>query len=160
MSCLPLQENLPGCIIHLMDHLDDTTVDFANPVLSKVYQAVWSGTNLPEWPLYSVFHTKKYELSIKNGCLLWKSWVIIPHNLRQQVLKEPRQCYLGMVKNEALAWNYVWWPGIDGYIEEKVYCCYTCQSSRTSPVRALLHPWEWLREPWHQMLITTAEICS
>ena len=34
MSRLPLQENLqvltPGCIIHVMDHLDDTTVDSAD----------------------------------------------------------------------------------------------------------------------------------
>ena len=52
MSLLPLQENLhvlmPGCIIHQMDHLDNTTVDFANirrcalkdSILSKVYQTV------------------------------------------------------------------------------------------------------------------------
>ena len=77
MSHLPLQENLQvlttGCIIHLMDHLDDTTVDSANirrhtwknPVLLKVYQAVQSGTNLPEGLLDSAFHTKKYELSVE-----------------------------------------------------------------------------------------------
>ena len=59
VSCLPLQENpqapMLGCIIHLIDHLDDTAVDSANicrctpkdPVLSKVYQGVQSGTNLP-----------------------------------------------------------------------------------------------------------------
>ena len=100
MCRLPQQENLQvptlECIIHLMDHLDDTTVDSADirrhtskdPVLSKDYQAVWSGTNLPKGPLYSAFYTKRYELSVENGCLLWGSRVIIPHILRQQVLKE------------------------------------------------------------------------
>ena len=50
---------------------------------------------------------------------------------------------------KALARNYVWWPGMDAYIEEKVNRCYTCQCSRTSPERAPLHPREWPREPWH-----------
>ena len=85
MSHLPLQEDLQvptlGCIIHLMDQLDDTTVDSADirrhiskdPLLSKVYQAVQSGINLPKGPLYSVLHTKRYKLSVQNGCLLWGS---------------------------------------------------------------------------------------
>ena len=82
MNHLPLQENLQvstmGCIIHLMDHLDDITVDSANilrhtsedPVFSKVYQTVQLGTNLPEVLLYSTFHSKRYKLSVENGCLL------------------------------------------------------------------------------------------
>ena len=34
---------------------------------------VQSGTNLPQRPLYAAFHTKRSELSIKNGCLHWGS---------------------------------------------------------------------------------------
>ena len=70
MSRLPLQENLQvpmlGCTLHLMDYLDDTTVDSTDirrhiskdPALSKVYQAVRSGTNIPERPIYSAFHQR------------------------------------------------------------------------------------------------------
>ena len=90
MSHTPLQENVQflmlGCIIHLIDHLDDITVDSTDirrrTSKDPVYQAVQSGTNLPEEPLYSVFHTKRYELSIENGCLFWRFQVIIPHTLR------------------------------------------------------------------------------
>ena len=169
MSHLLPQENLqvptPGCIIHQMDHLDDTTVDSAdirrctskNPVLSKVYQAVQLGTNLPEGPLNSAFHTKRYELSIKNGCLLWWSRMVIPHTLRQQFLKELYQCHLGMVKMRALARNYMWWPGIDADIEEKANHCYICQRSRTSLARAALHPWEWPRKHWQWIHVDYAD---
>ena len=129
MSCLPLQENLQvsmlGCIIHLMDHLDDATTpliftDVPQSILSKVYKVVQSGTNLPEEPLYSAFHIKRYELSIENGCLLWGSRLIIPHTLRQQILKELHQCHPGMVEIKALAQNYVWWKRMDVDIEEKL----------------------------------------
>ena len=44
MSRFPLQENLQvptlGCTIHLMDHLDDTTVDYAD---IHIYQPLRSG---------------------------------------------------------------------------------------------------------------------
>ena len=107
MCCLPLQENLkvptPGYIIHLMDHLDDTTVNSADIHwhTSKVYQAVRSGINLPEGPLHSAFHTKRYELSVENGCLFCGSRVIIPDTLRQQFVKELHQCQPGYGKNES-----------------------------------------------------------
>ena len=154
MSRLPLQENLqvpiPECIIRLMDHLDDTTVDSTgirrrtskDPVLSKICQVVPSGTNLLEGPLYSAFHTKRYELSVKNGYQLRGSRVIILHTFKQQVLKELHQCHPGMVKMKALARNYVWWPVMDVDIEENVNHCYTWQNPRTSPIRAPQHPWE------------------
>ena len=46
---------------------------------------------------------------------------------------------------------------MDGNIEEKVNHCYTCQSSRTSPARALLHPWVISKEPWHQIHMDYAD---
>ena len=101
------------------------------------------------YPLYSTFHIKRNEQSVENGCLLWGFRVIIPQTLRQQVLKKLHQYHPGMVKMKDLGWNYVWWPGMDVDFEEKVNCCYTFQSSRTSPARTPLHPWERPREPWH-----------
>ena len=157
MLPLPLQENLqvstPECIIHLMDHLDNTTVDSADirrripkdPVLSKVYQAVQS----PEGLLLSAFYTKRYELSVENECQLRGSRMIITHTLRHEVLKELNQCQSDMIKMKVLIRNYVWWLGMDVDIEEKVNRCYTCQSSWTSLARTPLRLWEWLRKPWH-----------
>lgn len=122
-----------------------------DPDLSKIYQTVQLGTNLSERPLYSAFHTKRYELSVENGCLLWGSQVVVPHTLRQQVLRELHQFYPGMVKMKALAQNYMWWPGMYTDMEEKVNNCYTWQSSRTPPAKAPLHLWKWLRELWHKI---------
>ena len=65
-----------------------------------------------------------------------------------------------LVKMKALARKYVWWPGMDADIEEKVNRCYIYQSSRTSPARASLHPWEWSREPWHWIHVIYADYNS
>ena len=52
---------------------------------------------------------------------------------------------------KALARQYVWWPGLDKDIEEKVQCCSNCQSNRFSPPVAPLHPWEWPSHPWSRI---------
>ena len=152
-----------------MGHLDNITVDSAgirrcttkDPVLSKVYKSVQSGKNLLEGPLYSAFHTKRYELSVENGYLLWGSRMIIPHTLRQQVLKELHQCHLGMVKIKVLAQNYVWWPGMDADIKEKVNRCYTCQNLSWKGTTTSLRMAQGTLAPGPRGLpTTTAEICS
>jgi len=170
MSRIPLQEILdvptPGCVIHLMDRLNNSMVDSMDiqnytrkdPVLSKVLQAVQSGgNNIPQDTLYLPFRARQNELSVEGGCLLWGSRVIVPHRLRQQVLEELHQCHPGMVKMKALARNYVWWPGIDSHVEEKVKNCYPCQYSRGLPAKAPLHPWEWPAEPWHRVHVDFAD---
>ena len=64
----------------------------------------------------------------------------------------------GKKKSRALDRNYVWWPGIDADIEEKVNRSDTCQSSRTSPARVPLHSWELPCEPWHRIHEDYADI--
>ena len=49
---------------------------------------------------------------------------------------------------KALAQQYVWWPGIDGDLEERVKRCTPCQESRKSPLAGPLQPWEWPQKPW------------
>lgn len=140
-----LQVSMPGCISHngppgwhdsgfcqyLQTYLKVSSPFEGLPNCTIVNKSTGGA------PLFSVSY-KEIWLSVKNGCLFWGSLLVLPHTLRQQVLKELHQCHLNMVKMKALAWNYVWWPKMDADIEEKVNHCYTSQCSRTSPVRAPL----------------------
>ncbi len=49
---------------------------------------------------------------------------------------------------KALARSYVYWPGIDSDVENKVKGCNVCQKNRKDPAEAKLHPWEWPNKPW------------
>ena len=49
---------------------------------------------------------------------------------------------------KALAQQYVWWPSLDGDLEDEVKQCTPCQESRNSPPVAPLIPWEWPQRPW------------
>ena len=52
-----------------------------------------------------------------------------------------------------LVQSYVWWPGLDSDIEQKVKLCIPCQSNRKLPMSAPMHPWEWPRSPWSRVHI-------
>ncbi|KFD48097.1 hypothetical protein M513_11040 [Trichuris suis] len=52
---------------------------------------------------------------------------------------------------KALARSYVWWPGIDKQIEERVKKCRPCQETRHFGPKAPTHPWEVTRAPWSRL---------
>ena len=51
--------------------------------------------------------TRMSELTTDRGCVLWGNRVIIPRNLRKQVLEELHEVHPGMVRMKALARSYV-----------------------------------------------------
>ena len=51
-----------------------------------------------------------------------------------------------------LARSYLWLPGLDTNIEDKVKSCKVCQLHRAAPAAAHLHPWEWPEKPWSQLI--------
>ena len=100
--------------------------------------------------------TKKDELSVYDGCLLWGMRVIVPQPLRERVLDQVHEGHIGMVKMKALARSYVWWPSIDKDIEHSVKGCVGCQLHQNMPQAAPLHPWEWPSGPWQRIHIDYA----
>lgn len=162
LSRLPLPETTsyspaPGDIVNLLEQMDNTAVNTRtirtatrhDPVLSKVYSYVMTG-----WPSetlqehFKPFTSRKNELSVHEGCVLWGSRVVIPHKCEQQVLELLHDTHPGMTRMKSLARSYVWWPNLDADIENKVKHCDVCQRSRPLPAAQPLHPWEWPGKPW------------
>ena len=49
---------------------------------------------------------------------------------------------------KSLARCFVWWPGLDKALEQKVQQCDPCQRTRNLPPVAPIQPWEWPQQPW------------
>ena len=136
-------------------HIKDWTNH--DPVLAKVKQFVASG-----WPERNAekdlqpYFQRQNEITIEEGCLLWGSRVIIPPQGRIQVVEELHEAHPGIVKMKGLARSFVWWPGIDVELEQKVKSYLECQSSKKLPIVAPLHPWEWPDRPWSRIHIDYA----
>lgn len=89
---------------------DQSTCD---PVLSKVLRHLEMG-----WPdtvedTLRPYLSRKNELILEQGCILWGTRVVVPMNLRPEVSQILHEGYVGIVKTKSFARRYVYWPGIE-----------------------------------------------
>lgn len=169
LSRLPLPTEpssipVPAEVVLSLSIVDDTPITAAkiaqwtsrDPILSAVAGYVRQG-----WPsntddVEDAYSRRRNELTIQQGCLLWGSRVIIPTPGRERILEELHECHPGIVRMKSLARSYVWWPGLDAEIENKVRSCGTCQEHSKLPAKAVLHPWEWPGKAWYRLHIDYA----
>ena len=126
--------------------------------LGKVNECVMSG-----WESEDIsddmqpYYTRREELSVEDGCILWGRRVVIPPKFRAQLLQELHEEHPGVGRMKALARSYLWWPGLDGDIEAQVRSCTPCQVTRQDPAEAPLIPWEWPERVWQRVHLDFAE---
>ena len=124
--------------------------------LSKVFNYTKRG-----WPptvnsALQPYFTKRAELTIEQGCLLWGIRVVVPKALQQQILQELHQDHPGASRMKSLARSHVWWPGLDKDIESLAKSCQACLAVKQAPPRAPLQPWTWPSKPWQRIHIDFA----
>ena len=163
ISRLPLQTTLndsqvllPGDLCHLLNHLDQAILTASqikvwtdkDPLLSHVRKLVQCGWNITN-PTADIlpFHTRYTEFSVLDGCVLLGCRVIISAAGEDIVLNQLHETHVGITKMKMLARSYIWWPGIDSDIQQKVQGCFTCQSNHPVPAKAPLHFWEFPQKP-------------
>ena len=127
-----------------------------DPILSRVLRYAKHG-----WPhqvsdVFKPYHTRQNELALENGCVMWGVRVIVPKKLQEQVLHELHRSHPGIARMKTLARSHVWWPKLDQDIESLVKACPQCQSVRSSPSVAPLHPWSWPSRPWQRIHVDYA----
>ena len=126
-------------------------------VTSKVLDFTLNGwTEKPQDERLKPYYTRRNELSVQHGCLMWGIRVIIPLKLRNKVLEEIHVGHIGIVKMKALSRSFLWWPGLDNEIEQLAKRCAGCQINQKSPTKSSLHPWEWPSAPWERIHIDFA----
>ena len=125
-------------------------------VLSKVLRYTKT-----RWPAATPEYLKPYkdrqhELTVEDDCLLWGVRVVVPLNLREQVIEELHQSHPGIVRMKSIARSYFWWPKLDKDIEVREKSCIQCKSVQSAPPPAPLHPWIWPSQPWDRIHIDYA----
>ena len=126
-----------------------------DPTLSKVLDFTLNGwTDKPQDERLKPYYTRRDELSVENGCLMWGIRVII--KLRNKVLDELHEGHLGIVKMKDLSRSFFWWPQLGSDIEQLARKCLGCQVHQKAPPKASSHPWEWPSAPWERIHIDFA----
>ncbi|XP_062586311.1 uncharacterized protein K02A2.6-like [Saccostrea cucullata] len=122
-----------------------------DPVLSRVYDATMRGWNDATDGDLQPYFSRRQEITVHQGCLLWGFRVIIPEPLQKGILDMIHEGHLGVVKMKAIARSHVWWPGIDASIEECAKKCKGCMDHRNVAPEAPIHPWEFPDKPWQRI---------
>ncbi|XP_035899336.1 uncharacterized protein K02A2.6-like [Anopheles stephensi] len=98
------------------------------------------------------FHGRSESLSTVNGCLLFGERLVAT---KREILTAVKG-HPGMEKLKALARSYVYWPGIDREIEEKVRRCQRCRAVAKSPALSKPIPWPEVAAPWQRVHVDFA----
>ena len=129
-----------------------------DPVLSQVREFVqtsWPATISEDSPVY-VYKSSSHDMSVLNGLLLKGQAVVIPVNMRQEMLDRIHSGHLGVTKCQRRAQGALWWPAINKEIEKKVKDCPMCIPCRADHAETL-HPSEVPQRPWQ---IVGTDLCD
>lgn len=73
------------------------------------------------------FYNVREALSLSEGCIFYGDRIFVPPRLRVRVLEMLHKAHFGVVKCKQLARQSVWWPKLDGDIENYISDCEACQ---------------------------------
>lgn len=127
-----------------------------DPTLAKVLELTvkgWPAKNTVGLPEY---FSRREQLSVCHGCIMWGTRIVVPPKLRPYVLEALHEGHMGVVKMKSLARSYIWWPGIDLQIEEMAKLCNGCLERQKQPPPAPVHSWEWPTAPWQRIHVDYA----
>ena len=126
------------------------TLQDADAVISRVKTYVsseWPQTHLVQGEIRNYWQLRN-ELHVQTGLLLRGSRIVIPPDLRRQVLDKLHCSHQGVTKCREKAKQAVWWPGISSQIEAFIYNCVTCARETKNPAEPLIYtpfptyPWQ------------------
>ena len=136
----PSDVPVSGEVIQMLERLENTPLDAAqikqwtrtNPVMYQVLLYTTKGRpNSYQMETIKAYFTRKDEISIQYGCLLWGSRVIVPSRGRQRVLDERYARHPGMTQMKGLARATLWWRKWDQSIEDKLNIVTCVKLTRT-----------------------------
>ena len=162
LSCLPLPDcpdnvPTPSETIALLEQLTHVplistqiwSMTDRDPVLARVKEYTRNG-----WPTAITdeklrpYSSRRDEISLEDGILLWGSRVVIPPQAREAVIEQAHSVHIGIARMKSLTRQFFWWPKIDSDLEAKVWNCSTCEKFRSEPPQAVLYPWDRPKQPW------------
>ena len=92
------------------------------------------------------------EMSEVNDIILKGEKLVIPLNMRSEMLAKIHTCHLGIVKCKQRARDILFWPGMGKDIEEVVNQCEICAEHRASNPREPMAVGEIPTRPWELVL--------
>ena len=129
-----------------------------DPVLCDVREYCNRGwpAYLPSNPIMHPYWQDRHRLTIVDDLLLYDERLVIPQQMRMEMLDRLHEGHLGITKCRGLATSSMWWPGIGAAIQEMVSRCEACVKHRPVCMEPLL-PSEFPKRPWERLAMDLFE---
>nr|VZH96691.1 unnamed protein product [Spirometra erinaceieuropaei] len=114
------------------------------------------------WPITALagdlrqLFLRRASVSVVDSCLMFADRMVIPSSLRPTVLRQFHAAHPGTSRMKSIARSFVYWPGIDGDIDDLVRRCSRCQQAAKMPPRQPPIPWQPPERPWSRLHIDFA----
>lgn len=117
------------------------------------------------WPAYASsispelkpYYDARNELSIVDGFITYVDRIVIPKNLRADVMNKLHESHQGLTKCLVNAQAAVWWPGMTSQLSDIVNKCATCALRRPAQRSEPLMPSPLPERPWKVIAIDQLE---
>ena len=117
--------------------------------LSEIIHGGWP-ENIKDLPVdVRTYWSFRDELSMQNGIILKGNQVIIPDQLRHDILEQLHASHQGIDKTKKLARECVFWPGMPKSVENICASCHLCQEMQHQQTPQPLHPHERPMSPYN-----------
>lgn len=103
------------------------------------------------------FWTFKDLLCETNDIIMMGDRILVPERHRKTILDYLHKSHPGITRMKSLARSYVFWPGLDKDINDKVQNCLPCARQLKMPVKSDLHSWPIATKPMERIHIDFAE---
>lgn len=97
------------------------------------------------------------DLATTEGLLLYRNRIVVPKQIREEILDSIHQGHLGLNKCRARAQATVWWPEITKDIKRKVETCEFCQINRPAQRKEPMQINPLPDRPWQKV---GADLCE
>ena len=125
-----------------------TSTDPVMKTLSEIIHGGWP-ENIKDMPVdVRTYWSFRDELSMQNGIILKGNQVIIPDQLRHNILEQLHASHQGIDKTKKLARECVFWPGMPKSVENICASCHLCQEMQHQQTPQPFHPHERPMSPW------------
>lgn len=148
-----LYENLNFSNDKLSVIKDKTDNDVALNAVKNYYECGWPDNKSLVKSEAKPFWSIKNEIHVIKGILFRNDRVIIPENMKSEMLHKIHEGHLGIEKCKRRARDVMWWHGMSADIERLVGACEVCAERRAAPPREPLLPQDQPDLPW-QFLAT------
>ena len=124
--------------------MQDTTL----ALISQYTQSGWPKQKRLCHALAKPYWNFRDEISECNGLLFYGDRLIIPHQMKSEIIERLHASHQGVTKTQQRARTAVFWPGMNIQIEDKIMSCNTCKSHENAQPQAPLIPSEIPEYPW------------